>query len=94
MYWCSYSIGFYDLAIVIKILHVIIVCCIPLLEECVVALIGIHHDPRTLYMLFHDTYNYPNEIQELDAILRTVVLILPLGSFYFSLKVQLALIYE
>ena len=79
MYWCSSSRGFYDLGIGIKLLHVIIISCVPPLEECVDMLTGIHHGPCPLKIKFHTSDNIPHEIKYLDRILHIVELIVPLG---------------
>ena len=79
VYWGASSVQFEDLELGIELFHVIAVCCVPPLEEYLEALVGLHHGPCTLYILSHETYDAPNDFQDLDTVFHIVDLVIPLG---------------
>ena len=75
------SVGINKLDVGVKLLHVVIFCCVPYMEERVGTFIGLHHGPCKLQVSLHEIYNPPNDLNEFYAILFIMGLITPFSYF-------------
>ena len=94
MYACISSVGLNALDVGLKLLHVVIVCCITPTEERVKTFFVLNCGPTSLYMCFHATDDAYSELQGFNDFLCVIYIIPPFCSFNFFLEGRLTLVCE
>ena len=88
MYGCFTSVGIDDLDVGLKLLHVVIVCCITPIEEHVETFFVIYHGPYYWWVCLHARFFFVTMLRRLPSYIQKIeldVIVVKLSIYNFLL---------